>query len=697
MPNLTVPSGGLNVGRAAQVREVESGTADVARQLGKRMEQVGNALEEERVTRSAAQARITITERLSALRMQQEQLNDPDAIEAGWVAGRDTTRAEVLDGLDPRLADRVALIFDEQAAQHNVAIGGRAITARQSHARVMLNDTYNAMLRGAAQADPATRRTFQDQIADAAEEAMNTGALSPEQAQELVANFASESDGNAALYLLDNDPGELVRRLEANEYPLMDPGARPGLLSRARAAAAANDERAAKAAEVAARERDEEIGDTLEEMRAVAMAGRRFNNEATLLANPSFAAHPEYAATADAVLLRDDMPSFNQLPVWEMDEAIEAERANPVAGEYALGREAAMIAARDRAAAAWEADPVQQAFEAGLATQTAMPDLSTASDAEIARFLRSRATLSRTLTSGRYVDETAIFTAEELEAVNAAISADADPQNRSRLAGLLASAPGNQAYGLFEQLGGDPVFTHMGQITAATGDAHAARLAFQGQTALADNSVEVPKPDVARSLILSITADTFDGHEEMLPRVRAAADAIYAGLAAGRAASDLEDESDRAALYGRAVQMAMGARGEGANQTGGMQDVNGYTTRLPPNVRARDVEDAMSRAAAAVNGFVIEYNGALGLPSTRALDVDPNRAWEEASLTGGLPTIAGEPLTAHQMGSIGFAAVGNGQYVSFVERRGQRFLLEDSVNGGPWQMDMDVFIREAGR
>ena len=165
MSELTVPRAPVTVGRTATIRHESPGTGELAAAFGNRLLAFGTALEADRLDREMARLKVDMTRDLGELRLQVEDMGDPDAAGAAWDAGVASIRKNYLTGtgengrprVDKKNEGNFGLAFDDLTNTHALAIGRRGLALRQSQRAATYYDYGNVAAAQAVTADPETQ------------------------------------------------------------------------------------------------------------------------------------------------------------------------------------------------------------------------------------------------------------------------------------------------------------------------------------------------------------------------------------------------------------------------------------------------------------------------------------------------------------------------------------------------------------
>ena len=705
MSELTVPRAPNIVGRTAneQFEAPEAGAA--VAQFGNRMLQFGTALEADRLDRQMSRLRVDMTKDLGELRLQVEEIGDPEAAGAAWDQGIARLRQTYQTGTDergrPRIdkknAENFGLAFDDLSNTHALALGGRFLALRQSQRAATYYEYSTVAGDQAAKADPATRDKLYADFDEETDRQVAAGTMDPERAAKAKTEFRQRTENAAAIELQAADPQGLIEALDGDEFANLDPEtrARYGVSAQAEV-----DRRAAaeqKAAEAGAKETAAQIDKDLGKLIDLSDHGGAIAVDQAFLARPDVQASPRYAEAQAALALRQEVPDLAFKTPAELDTLIAAEKARPIREPWEEKRLTVLEAQRERAADGLRTDPMAYAKKSGLPVP-ALPAFDPANPDAFADAVAARVTFGQGLKSEGYTADAVILDQDEQAAITKTFAGMTDPAAKAALAGALTGAvlerKGDPRQ--IAALAADPVLSWVGGMQARGA----------GSPALAAEIVSGEQAMEAKNLILPPAADrlapTFEqlgtvfadlpGGEAQQASVMAAADALYAARVRRIDPTGAIDED----LYRQVLHEVMGGSGQmgSSNARGGLQEVNGRLTLLDPGIRADDVE----AAALGLRRHLTVEEGGFGsgvIAATTKLPETSNAALLRSSVSGGLPTINGEPLTASDLAGASFVALGPDQYVMVLSIGGGANAV-DSQTGREFVFSMKKLLREYG-
>lgn len=651
--SLTVPRAGVAAGRAPELSRVpvaqsEAGAAIAG--LGDAMLQIGTGLEVERSRRELAGARVQMMDGLNNLRLEMEQVGDPDAIDRDYPARAAELKSQIIGTLSARSQPDADAMFEEMRASHGLALGARSVDLRQSQRMAQLSRTTDSAVRAGATADPTTQAVYLGQLDDHLSELVATGTITPEEAQTRRTAAAQEMEAARAMRLLSQDPAGLITALDAGAdggFANLDPTKVEAYRARAVAQIAADE--AARMAEDkrAAKERVELARDTLKDGIAVFGKGRAWtgaDQADAMLADPEIAALPEAREYAHARLLHEMKPRFAALPMAEKRAMLAEAEARPIGKDYEADLVEAMRAQIAADEKAWREDRFAHAAEIGLTPAPELPDPAQASATD----LRRRAIYAASLRDAGQVEDVEYFSPAERDAWKDATSTATSPAERTRLAAAFMAGFGDQAEDAAREIGADGLFTYVGGMVAAGGSETLARQIFDGARVLETRDTPMPAAPQRRSAFFREFNGLFDDGtvegrgDEAAQRdaIIAAADALYAWKRRGD--PDATDSVLNEEKYLQAVHEVMGGTGDyGSDKArGGVQKLRRRLTLMPPGLAAAEVEDALDLFKA-------------GTPEPELLD----RAWRDVSASGNVPQAGGKPLNAATIDRFGLRLI----------------------------------------
>lgn len=716
---LTVPRAGVSAGRAPTLQVEENQTAGVVAEFGARIGQAGERILGDALDRQATRLQIDMTRALGEARLELEQEQDPDAIDAGWQSRSAELRKQFVEGdgtapVHPRLRERVGLAFDELANRHALALGGRAVEARQNQRRAQWLEYSTEVLAQSRTADPNTRQALLDQATRKVDEDLAAGHITPFEAAERKITLRDEAARTAARGLVDDNPQDFLARVEAGEFADMEADALEAYRVRAQGNIQQAEAQAARDAEAAEADRQKQIGDQLDLISDIAGKGGITAAETDFLASPDARNHPDYTRAMAAVQLRDEIPQLATMAPPELEALLRDERAKPRTARYQMERVAVLERLLDETRAGWSGDGVTYAAEKGFR----VPELPAWDPSQPAGFeagLRDRLGFASRAIAEGYTDRPPILSDTEIAQLRDAASVTADPSARAALARSLWRATGGRLAPVASLIEADPVFAHAAGLIGQTGSDTVAREMFRGQQKIAAGTVNVPSAADQNAVLFDVTGGILSD-DPALGQIKQAAIALYADAAAGldpeqvREAGRWIENSDARAIFERSVQRALGATpdGSGRLRIGGVQELatdrgNFGTVILPPGVHVNAAGQALDRTLRSLAGVTTAADGTAlfpdpeGLFSGRAMPPLESRLaiLSAASLSGAAPDLGDDPVLAFS--NTRLVLVGDDSYSLMFQRDdgGEDLVLQE--DGRPYRFSLRRLIREAGR
>lgn len=600
---LPLPTAGTSPGRAARAQAVQpSETGTAMGQLGETMFKVGTAIEADRLDREFSRAQVDLTRDLNGLRLEVEQMGDPDAADQHFQERAQALRDSYLTGttedgsarIDTRNHERFGLAFDDLANRHAFQVGARNLALRQSQRVATYNDYAAEAARAAANADADTREVLiaagEEQIAGM----LKAGAIDPEGAQKLRADLAGEVTSAAALNVASTDPVGFLERADAGEWEQLDPNALTRLRTAARSAIEAEADTAAKEAKKAHSAR---VTATKGELARIASL-----NDSTRLAAEDLALldAPQILELADEdadvalalnkararVSLDAERKNWAMLPPKDLRAFIEAERGRKVSHEYQEERLAVLEQLLTERTRALAADPVKAMADMGYD----MPPLRLDQGLDVmAQDLAARKSFSDWMRGEGFADEPQLFSGDEARTVKDMLAASADPQARFELVESFGAVLGRDGVDAVFRATGNRVVAHAVDLSAWGGSRDAIADALTGEKKLADGTANRPAAAAFRETFYDLTAGRFEGQPELQARLLRTAEAIYAVNAPVGDSTSIDSDAARTAIY-----RALGGDGRDSDLArGGIAEidppglVNKYDLILPPSVQVR--------------------------------------------------------------------------------------------------------------
>lgn len=705
---LTVPTGGTNPGRAAAVQVEASPVGDMIARAGDVALQVGTRLEEDRLSREAQRTQVDMTRDLNNLRLELQEIGDPDALDAAWTQRSTALRNSYLEGttdegrrrVDPKNAERIGLAFDDMANRHALAIGARSLEARQSQREASwLAYEHEAANAAALGNDPGLRDVLIARADEQLAEMVASGVISPEEAMTRSLSFRGGIANETAIRQVANDPQGFLEAAEAGAYGDLsaETVARYSVQAQnaidTAAAAAAREEKAAEDA------RNREIGDRLGDYRDIFAADRTPVDEA-FMARPEVQAHPDFARTQAALELsreRADLPFYTPD---QLRSAISDERQRPVDQPYQTERLELLQDQLAKAEEGWGRDAIAHAKSIGLPVAP-LPDFDPANPQPFIAALGQRQTQAQQLVAEGYIDQPRALDEDERAMIRTLAATDQDPQTRVALA--QAIMPNLRGVGVDDASNfiDDRVFLHVGgELAAGAISPRVAADIFRGQQVLAEGNVVEPsrseRLDAAFQTVDALFADLPNG-ETLQGDILASADALYAARVRR---SDPTGDIDET-VYRQALHEVMGGSGtfDGRGALGGVQTVRGVPTVLPAGVNSRNVDAALD--ALTQVGSISDLPAELRRTDDRGRNITngyDQRAYMatqrllSASLTGAGPAFEGEDLLAI-LDQADIQAVADDRYV-FVYRTARGPAVLYDAQGRELQFSLKALTRE---
>jgi len=674
---LTIPRAGVIGGRAANPQFEAPQTGATIARFGNALSDVGQRIEAERLDREAQRLQLDITRDLGQARLQFEQSNDPDAIDAGWTARVNEIRQGYFAGrtedgrprVNPRIAERAGLAFDDLALRHGLALGERAVNLRNSWREAAWTDYRQEVTTQAAAADPDTRATLLAQGAAEIDRLVAAGAIAPDEGARRKLALEADTFNAAAILAVDRDPERALADLQSGAYAGLSAERNAALQVQAQAEM---DRRAAAAAaeqEKQTQRQARAINDELDQIAAITAKGRT-PQQLALLADPTVRAlaDPDKLAEAEAAAsLMLDRPTLDSLPLADLRQVLAEEQSRPIGRAYEAQRAEVVQKLIDAKAEGLRTDPVAWFQGRGEAFDTPVafdPD----DPAALARALAERQADAALVAQREGVAVPVPLTADERADLKRQAQT-LEPAARVDLALTLRGRLGDAAT---EDITGDRVLGHAAGLALVQGSNGVATRIVRGQQALAENNALLPpaaeRVDAAFGVIGGLFAD-LPGGERHEAVIREAADAYYAAeMRQTDPAGDID--TDR---YLQAIHDVLGGTGTYGSRraAGGIQEVRGRPTILPIGVTADRMEDALSAL------------GQLRVASRRSqqgrLSQDPAQLEQDliaVSARGRPPRIMGKAPSAETLAYYGLQSVGDGLY-AFIRDDGA--VLKDST------------------
>lgn len=688
---LTVPKAGNVAGAVPDIR-IETPTIgrDIA-QFGEVMNRVGTELKQQHDREALGRAQLDYTRQLNDLDLELRNTGDPAAID-GFSQRETALRASVLETLPEKVREAASLRFGTVAEGRRFALGQTAVNLRQSQTRVMLSGLQSETVRGSVGLDPDGRFSQLEAFAANVDDMVAAGTLTPEQGLKLVQDTQGAMDTASARALQRDDPDALMAALESGDLFGFDEEARQSWITRGQAELTAR----ATANERAAKEEAKLIGARLADATKILRAGQMPADLDELVGLADL--HENGNEFGMALMLAEQRPDFMRAPPSVQRDMLAAEEARPKTSSDELDISKTMREVVAESEEAWKEDPIAHAQELDLGSPQPLPDNLLAMDPrDIGTLLARRAAFSDSLTGDDeqpgWVDGAPLFTKEEREQITELAGQDTPPPERAKLAGAFALAFGDDAPRRIAEVSDDPLFDYVGGLLANGGNTKLARDIFAGQRAIASKDVPLPAVPQRRQTWFVEFQGLFDDDFEAGARdsVIAAADALYASRARGN--SDRSDGQISETEYLQAVHEVLGGTGKygKAEAAGGVQEINGVATFMPPGVKGRDVEDLWRKLGRDIGFDATSQFGAAMSPEKT------NTLLRSLSASGAAPQFGGQPMDAYTWGQTGLRALRDGTYALVYEHPtlGQTVAMDE--NGDVFELDLRKLLERGAQ
>jgi len=369
---------------------------------------------------------------------------------------------------------------------------------------------------------------------------------------------------------------------------------------------------------------------------------RHAADEAMLDDPAVWAEHPDLAREAAAkVALRDTIPGFMGMTAAEREAIIGNERDRAVGDEWELDILDAMESSHETATDMANDDFVAYAEKYMADKPPELPaDMSNPDTAEqtVAAMEARRQWAAGAVRQG-YTKAPVFFSKAEREAMAPVFAKGADPAVKAAAVAAVTMAFGASSGAALTELKADDVSRHVGGLIGAGASASIGQRAIYGQQLIDEGVVMIPTQATNVAAITPEVAAALPPGAALQGRVLKTAQALYASTARG-----VDHTSDEAAeLMGAAVQEALGLEQQsGQRVTGGVQEVNGMMTLLPPGLTPDAVEGGVQAALGQAN----RGRGRDPIPA------DPTR-WGG----NGVPSWAGRPLSKSDLDNARFVPI----------------------------------------
>lgn len=692
---LVVPRSNADPGRAARTPAVATNQIGaLATDLGETMLAVGTAVETDRLDREMQRLQVDMTKDLNDLRLQTLQIGDPDAAEAAWASGVHDLRGQYETGvtddgrprLDPNNAERFGLAFDDLSNRHAFSLGARTVELRNAQRQASYMRYTQAGQHTYATGDAELRSGVLEDLDAMIAADLASGRIDAAEAERRRQQFRAEGDNARAIQMIGADPEAFQQARKNQEFLGLEADVLARYDAQAAGAVTRRDKKIADAADKAAKEQDRQIGDRLSAIIDVASAGQPAVDEA-FLKHPDVMGHEKWGEAQAAISLRDEGVAIEIASPAELRQMIAAEKSTPKAHKYQTERLKVLEQAQAAHMEGYAKDMVAYSEQVGLDVPT-LPQFDQSDPASYGQAVRARVAWAEQMLNDGYSDAARVFSNAERDALTDLAGIESDPEARAALSAELSYALTGASTGTVGSLGLDPVFTYVGDLqTAGAGSRQLAIKILRGQQVIDQGNVTMPpashRIDEGHSVLQEVFADMPRG-EQIEATVRAATDAHYASVVRRNdPAGDIDGGQ-----YRKSLHEVLGGIGD----TGGIQEIRGVATLLPPGVSIRSVETALDRLPGAwVRGTHGNKNGQL-VPN---LTVFGNRL---RRISGGqLPTIGGAPMTPDSLDDMQISAVGQDQYIFVAKGYGDQWFQINDENNAPFVFSLRDLLKEVAQ
>jgi murein DD-endopeptidase MepM/ murein hydrolase activator NlpD len=722
---ITVPQGGIVAGRAAQIDISQQ--PDIAGMIAQAADPVAEKFGQIKAQQRAIQVESTkleIVKEIGTERQRFDQITDPAQIDAEWpqveAAIMDKyVNAKGPDGkplLTPEEADALGLTIKDLSTRHGLALGERAINLTQSQATAAWTAARLDIVNTAATADPDTMEAMLEFGEAAIDQRLAAGVIMPADAATEKAAFRYDVMNARAISAVSKDPDTFLVELEAGDFN--DLGAERVAALKVTAQTEINQRLAAeeKAVEAATKTRTDAIGKRLGTIADLAAKGRLVEDE-DYLSNPEVQAHPEYAKAKAAIELRKATPGLEQMTVAQLDALIEAEAKRPIKESWQNETLTVLRSMRDKKETAYGTDPKAGAAASGLPVPL-LPEFDPASPEAFAAALSEAVSFDGYLREGGYTKRSAVFNTEERTALKAILDPKAEAGPKVALATAIINGTGGNVAPVLNDLEADPVFRRGLKVLSVTGDTALTEAILRGGQKVEAKTAVLPSRKEQILAFDALTGGVFDDAPAVKGEIMEAALALYADSAAGIDGETTGSEGfiidgEAYTLYGQSVQRLLGAQPDrnGNLTIGGMQEVNGALTVLPPGVSVEDVEANFDRLGQRLMGGVWDTSrgqgewvyapdegvDAPGAAIKSAPTMEARLApFKGASIYGGVPDFGANP--AQRMGAVSLRRVGETEVYELVyERGGRMYAVPEQGKDHAYRFRLKDLMREAAK
>ncbi|MES2667459.1 MAG: hypothetical protein V4712_15275 [Pseudomonadota bacterium] len=535
--------------------------------------------------RMVREARLTAFEGLDELAFKYENDTNLDGLTGRWEADAGSLTGGIAKGLPAHLREEFQLSMRETVAPRTGAVRRREYALYQDREMASLNGDIRRYESSAAKApDTEARDKILGEAAADIGRAVDLGLISAVEGDAMMADIPANVARVSAISALSDDPQGYLDRDEAGEFAALTPQEAEQNRVNARRLLTSQEATAAREAELAAKTADKALGDEADAAIKVLDGGLPFDDLPALLARTR--GTPHYDRLQGALDGQATSGNFAVLPPADQKAEIERLRASATGDPADVGRLNRLKTIATNTEASLKADPL-----AHVRDRRIMPiePVDIADPASVSRRIAEAETVFRDYTPT--ASEIRYFDAPEAERYGAILSGP-DPDQALGVVASITATFGSRAPVALAQIGAKDKVAHLaGALVMETGDATAARTIFQGRALKAEGKGSTVAAELRRSVAAELAPAFSASNDPRLITLLDGADAHYA--ASGVAIADPKSDEARAA-YRRSVQAAAAGTSRGDATYGGVQDVHGRGTLLPPGMTAGAVETAVS-------------------------------------------------------------------------------------------------------
>lgn len=538
-----------------------------------------------------SQARVQATEELGRLTVEFE--NDTNVI--GLAQRFDSASDEVLQSIaatlpEGRMRDDFTSDFRQQRAPRTTALMRREVALTRDAGRAQLNSGLRTYQTQAAQAPDAD-----SQAAVFAQAAQDIGAaqaadwISAQEAEALLNDVITGTADTAAITTLQDDPAAFLERAEEGEFNALDPKQLAAYVGRAKTAVASETARLERQAVLVEKEQAALLRSDVDDAVDIIESGRAYDGVDTLLDRASGTPQERrLKATIAASLTEGNFATLTPADQLAVIDTVKGSATNDPDDVDRLDRLRVMHA---KTVESLEADPLTHVANRRLSDIAA---INLEDPASIRRRVAQAEAVAVDYNEGRVLR---YFTNGERDVFRADL-ARADADGQMALATGIVNGFGDRAPAALAEIGeDDPIFAMAGRLVMTTNELASARMLLQGRQMIAEKTGA--KPDkAARQNVSSMIVDAFPSADrQRATTLLSAADAHFASAGLGVDPDATEAELRNA--YMKSVQAVSGQVRRNGVTYGGLQEVNGRITLLPPSLTAPQAEDLLAGATAA--------------------------------------------------------------------------------------------------